>query len=33
MDKKVNGARLDTSLDYLSLADLFEEMQSRIAPG
>ncbi len=27
MDKKVNGARLDTSLDYLSLADLFEEMQ------
>ena len=27
MDKKVNGVRLDTSLDYLSLADLFEEMQ------
>ena len=27
MDKKVNGARLDSSLDYLSLADLFEEMQ------
>ena len=27
MDKKVNGSRLDTSLDYLSLADLFEEMQ------
>lgn len=27
MDKKVNGARLDTSLDYLSLADLFEEME------
>ena len=27
MDKRVNGARLDTSLDYLSLADLFEEMQ------
>ena len=27
MDRKVNGARLDTSLDYLSLAALFEEMQ------
>lgn len=27
MDKKVNGARLDATLDYLSLADLFEEMQ------
>lgn len=27
MDRKVNGARLDTSLDYLSLAVLFEEMQ------
>ncbi len=27
MDKKVNGSRLDSSLDYLSLADLFEEMQ------
>ncbi len=27
MDKKVNGSRLDSSLDCLSLADLFEEMQ------
>lgn len=27
MDRKVNGARLDATLDYLSLADLFEEMQ------
>lgn len=27
MDRKVNGGRLDASLDYLSLADLFEEMQ------
>lgn len=27
MDKKVNGIRLDASLDYLSLADLFEEIQ------
>lgn len=26
-NRKVNGARLDTSLDYLSLAALFEEMQ------
>lgn len=27
MDKKVNGGRLDAALDYLSLADLFEEMK------
>lgn len=27
MDRKVNGAKLDATLDYLSLADLFEEMQ------
>lgn len=28
MDKKANGGRLDMALDYLSLADLFEEMKN-----